>query len=269
MLAIEYLAHKFTAAVAGKVQRNTEKYNGYCVANFSQAKGQVLSSIMENRDTFGGICEALSVSWIKYHADDDSMWNHVFVSGDSRNINLNEINKIKMLQQFNMNAENQDDLSEKWLISKGIMPIQVSMVGSEGFTRGSNERFLNGVHGRKIRKNKRGETHTNPIELARAIARTSSAAGEYKKIGVHGKFAHAMAAYSGGEGVVFFDPNFGEFAFENANDFVNWFANHFWSKSHYGFGLGGGWELRHYSSKMGRVANRQIRPRLRTGTFIR
>jgi hypothetical protein len=61
--------------------------------------------------------------------------------------------------------------------------------------------------------------------------------------------AHAMAAYVGGAGVTFFDPNFGDFTFATKAQFVDWFGT-FWHRSFYGNpfqGLGDSTEICEYA----------------------
>jgi hypothetical protein len=86
--------------------------------------------------------------------------------------------------------------------------------------------------------------------LASAICDTAAHdAGRYLMIGIEGTVgAHSMAAYVATD-VCFFDPNFGEFWFENHHMFQAWFTGYFWHASMYGVGLGGSYRVRSYSGR--------------------
>ena len=74
-------------------------------------------------------------------------------------------------------------------------------------------------------------------------------AGRYRKIGIEGMAGgHSMAAHIAGD-VCLFDPNFGEFWFENHDMFQSWFTGYFWHASMYSVGLSGSYRVHSYSGQ--------------------
>ncbi|WP_157953842.1 YopT-type cysteine protease domain-containing protein [Microbulbifer sp. A4B17] len=230
-----------TGTRVGPVQRSVAQHGGTLQYNFSQCLDPVKAQITIHQDTAGGVCESLSAHWIKFHAEDDSLWNWLFPNGA---LSEQHLFHVMTLHQIGGNAPNQDQVSEAWLQSHNVLPLQNN--GGVGIAGPNGRRQIHVVTGPRLDQGQ--TTMRNSAALADEIIREPTrSAGSYKKIGISGKVgAHAMAAWVA-EDVLFFDPNFGEFWFPTKNAFRNWFVNSFWNTSMYAIGLSGSYDVRCYA----------------------
>jgi YopT peptidase len=217
-----------------------------CTSTFSQCRDPVLGMILQDDDTAGGVCEALSGYWILHHAAGGSLWNWLTPNGPDQT-DPGPLWAVMALQREGVRAANQNAVTNRFLQSNGIDQLSSS---ADAFT------------GRGIRYGtttlRHGEGTTgffSVLSLAEAIARDVTrvgqrSGGQYKKIGISGMAgAHAMAAWVA-EDVCFFDPNFGEFWFPNGASFVTWFSGSFWYRSMYAAGLSGQFEIDSFAKRL-------------------
>lgn len=221
------------------VRNSVSRNNGFCTWQFSQIKDPVATIIGKNNITKDGICEMLSAKWIECHAKDDHLANWLKSSNSSI-----DSSKIRQLMQLfiigsEMNRQaiignpqprgriDQTQATINWLQAKGILqrrtvrPIQFQNHAPENIPYTAGDRRSGG--GRAI----------HATNLGNAIANTlNNGTGSYRTIGIWGPGGgHAIAAWVG-EDATLFDPNFGEFWFENKADFIDWFPT-FFKKSCY------------------------------------
>lgn len=245
MPSIESIANFITGTRVGPVQRSVTKYGGHCTFEFTQCKPPVSTTLAANAETSGGVCEALSAHWIRYHAIEQSLWNWLIVDGA---VDLAKLQQhVMALQISGQNADNQDAASEAWLRQQGVLRIQQNSTAASSTHRRLGFIQHQGLH---LGASQAGTTSFFARnDLARAILQdTTGGAGCYKKLGLTGKAgAHAMAFWVA-QDVVFFDPNFGEFYFKERAGFYNWFTQSFWHRSLYSAGLSGSYDLLPYAA---------------------
>ena len=222
-----------------RVRNSAGQNGGQCTWEFSQMVGTVSSIIGTHAGSKDGICEMLSAKWLECHAKEGHLAN--WIKGSGSDIDPSKVRNLMQLfiigSEMNRQAivgnavaggtVDQTNATARWLEAKGIRhrksikPVQFlngpsvsTPVGSTG-SRGGGAR---GLHSANI-----GSAIANIV---------NTGTGSYRMIGIYGPGgAHAMAAWVGAD-VAFFDPNFGEFWFENRRDFIAWFPT-FFSKACY------------------------------------
>jgi len=211
-------------------------HNGGYVA-YSQALAETDNLIRLSRYTADGICQALAAKWIIQHANDDSLWNWLFVRG-TRSINQGAI--VNLMHNFtdgvarhgksaNPTSKNkyplgmtyQDYVTERYMEIYGV---QRRKMVFKGFLGNQHHLIGTGADGYCIAHRMQGSF-------------LNSLGGSYVLIVIRGKdknkpVGHAMSAFVGSEDFVFFDPNFGEFWFPSHEKFQAWFKG-YWSTSGY------------------------------------
>ncbi|MBL6454716.1 YopT-type cysteine protease domain-containing protein [Belnapia sp. T6] len=235
---LERFGHWCGRTAAPLVQRSVANPQ-LCTSTFSQCRDPVLGMITQDEATAGGVCESLSGHWIWYHAKGDSLWNWLTPNGPDQ-VAPGPLWAVMALQREGDRAPNQNAVTNQFLRERGILQMKSSAdaFSSRGRRYGTGElRHAEGSSGFF-------SARTLAESIARDFTRAGGrSAGQYKKIGISGKAgAHAMAAWVA-EDVCFFDPNFGEYWFPNAANFVTWFAGSFWYRSMYAAGLSGSFEI--------------------------
>ena len=215
---------------------------GACTKNkgayvyYSQAMEPTNTLIKMLPYTSGGICNALSAKWIEQHANDGSLWNWLFAPGTTyiqqsmiANLMINFTESVVNSDSRVANptarkafkgGDYQEFVTDKYLLMYGIRRRRIA----QSWITGSIENCIKWGYGSKT-----------GVELAGRLQPKwmVTKSGTYAIINILGKGGgHAMAAWVG-EDVAFFDPNFGEFYFSNAQDFQKFF-NEFWRLSGYG-----------------------------------
>ena len=178
------------------VQQLARDYNGQCTWDFSQ--GIPLDFIRGPAGT--GICMALSCHWIKYHALDDSLVNHLGAVWNPHRrtyiqFNRHEYQRIADWQRNLANFPNWVMGYQAWFRNQTLDILGQNVVPmSNAALRPALER-INGAYALIILERQNGPD------------------------------SHAVAAYIGGDGedACFFDPNYGEFWFPNREDFFFFF----------------------------------------------
>ena len=182
-------------------------HNGVQTFDFNQAKATRQAGEPPN----GGICLSLSCHWIKYHAYDDSLVNHIGGVKDRNGRTLLAFDKgeYKRLIQWQRNIisfPNWEMAYQSW-IRNNKLQIRSDRTITSGLAKLKNE-----------------------LSLIRS--------GGYAMLIIKGQrvtYSHAVAAYIGTHDACFFDPNYGEFWFSQKSDFFkffHFFSAFFYRKSH-------------------------------------
>ncbi len=173
------------------VRQLAADYNGQLTWDFSQ--GIPLRFV--KGVTGDGICLSLACHWIKHHARDDSLVNH--------------LGGVWNPQQRTYLAFNQQEYRRLANWQRNLEQVRNWEAGYQGWFR-----------------NHQLEIHSSQeVGLSGAGLRTSleKITGGYALIivGKRAGSAHAIAVYVGGRGedACFFDPNYGEIWFEDRTDF--------------------------------------------------
>lgn len=184
-----------------------QSYNGRCTWDF----GQAMPLDFISGPTGSGICLSLSCHWIKYHAQDGSlvlklggyMKNRTYVA-----FNHNEYQRIANWQRKIENFPDWEMAYRAWLRNNQLRILSEATAPMNSAAIKPELRKINGAYALIILKSANVES------------------------------SHAVAAYIGGhnEDACFFDPNYGEFWFENREDFFfffHLFSNFFYHKNHH------------------------------------
>lgn len=242
-------------SVIHSVRTSATEAGGNVTWTFSQMTPPVDPLIKGHKTSSGGICEMLSAKWIERHAHDDHLANWLAPGGGGGGI---DASKIRLLMQLFIIG---NDMGPGDMIGRygGPNPDQTMatrmFLESRGLSlRSGSNPAVRSAAASTMTSGSRGGGKRRVLasQLARELVKERNSAGSYRTIGVWGPHAaHAMAAWVA-EDVAFFDPNFGEFWFENHTSFVNWFPT-FWHKSHYSspvVGLSDRWEVMDYAKKI-------------------
>ena len=249
---MNWLMSKMIGAYVGVVQRSAKDYGGVCTWDFSQCVNPVASLIAANPVTADGVCEMLSAKWIDAHAHDGALANWIVGSGgkiDPSKIRL-------MMQLFIVNTTmkpsqmigraitaqdkelqygdvNQDKSTRNYLASRGIIRRGGGLQNGWGVG--------NKAGGAKIK-----------VKMAEDLCDSRGGNGSYRIIGIYGGDGggHCMACFTGLQDIAFFDPNFGEFWFEDKKKFKAWFREAFFVKSTYSRLMNNRYELFDYALKV-------------------
>ncbi|GLU34255.1 YopT-type cysteine protease domain-containing protein [Trinickia caryophylli] len=214
-MVFDSLSHVFVRPLIGRVRRSVRDY-GQVTFKFSQTKGGFHRQIMKHRDTSGGTCAALAAHWIRARAQNGDLFERLYTDRQKRQLRIDELHSIK---QLTINGRDDD--------------------GDE-----QNIRNLGWLSKHSMKWNLKASQSMiarQPTELIGAILDTGAKARCYKLVPIEGPlFAHTFAAeVTRDGGIVFFDPNFGEFDFSDRNAFAEWFEKAFWIRSGYHWGTFG------------------------------
>lgn len=226
--------------IIARVRNSASEFNGYCTWHFSQIKSPVAKVLAADKETSGGICEMLSAKWILCHANGGSL--ATWLSKDGQSVAKEDIDasKIRILMQLflvgsEMNTDyilgesdrfghvDQTGATNRWLAAKGV--VQRKSIKPMTFL---NAGSVN-IPIKKKGSRSGGDRATYAGNIASEMAgHLKNSCGDYCTIGLWGpNDGHAMAAWVGSNDAVFFDPNFGEFWFQNKKDFISWFPTFF------------------------------------------
>lgn len=245
---VHYVMHSILGGKVASVRATAARNGGKCTWAFSQVQNPVKSLICSHGDTSGGICEMLSAKWLEMHAKGDHMAN--WLQGRDGQIDASKVRYLmqlfaigttmapgQMTERGGGGNWDQDRATQQWLCAKGVVR-RGSIVGMRW-----GQDFLHGEQGANAQRG--GRRRDFAAQLGRAITASYES---YKMVGIAGpNFAHACAAWSA-QDVAFFDPNFGEFWFEDPRAFERWFPQ-FWHAAGYGtpaIGLSESYSLKEY-----------------------
>lgn len=215
---------------------------GACTKKFNQADPRTAKPKPGTRSGQGflalsrgkgipGVCYALSIAWIAYHADGKDFWGWLYEPDPNEpdhgydRLNRPTAERLVNLQLI-INAMNQ------WQIIDGKWVDPMERYADE-FMRsmGVGKMSFGGIKWTEIR--------TLPFAVARDVASDRySAIDSYKLLRFQGRrnpagkvATHVCAAWVGND-VTYFDCNYGEFWFPTRSAFRQWFF-HYWFASFY------------------------------------
>ena len=157
-----------------------------------------------------GICLSLSCHWLKYHASNDSLVNHIGGVTDRNGHVLLAFKKDEY---------------------KALIRWQQRIAAFPDWQMGYKAWIRN--QGLQIRSEQTSTTGLKPLHSKLSLIRDGYAMIIMK--GRETSCAHAVVAYIGTEDACFFDPNYGEYWFPRRRDFFNFFhffSAFFYRKSH-------------------------------------
>lgn len=209
-------------------------YNAVVVSGFSQSIEPVKSFLKLTPETKNGICQGLVDRWIAAHADEGSLWNDLYT-----NVNGTPCLKIDVVRaimtEFTAGLGNSKTSvgpyqmvnSELYLMRRGVIPRMNLSDGHRMHDAGYKTQAGKVVADPDLAKKILGK-----LPMCRAHGR---GVGSYASIVIKSPSGgHIMCAYLGGTAgvansalpfsdVSFFDPNIGEYWFQNAADFGRFF----------------------------------------------
>lgn len=226
----------YNLALVARVRASVLKHGGCCTWRFSQFIEPVLGVWSNHPDVGDGICEMLSTRWIERHASGSSLASWLSSPGGIDESKIRQMMQLcavgttmksGMMVERNSGTVNQTEASMRWLQRHGILPCRVMTLDGAGNIGSTVMDMRSGNRG-----NRTCASFTN--EIAVCIHRDlQGCCNNYALLGIYGSTrGHAMAAWVGGD-IYFFDPNFGEFYFNDRLSFLNWFPT-FFIKSNYG-----------------------------------
>lgn len=238
-------AHLDMPAKHAKLHQLAIECGGACTKKFSQGSDDRTKGVgywYHQRKTasgarWGGICKALSIYWIAYHANDEDFWGWLFKDGWAQAERAEAI--CNLHGSYKTTKLTADVWSASVLAKVGVIPQRANhnggdlkITGVANQRSGSNRSYLAGAL------------------MASEIAPDYRGVGRYKQFSFyHDSGGHAVAAWVA-EDVCFFDPNYGEYWFETARNFRRWFPK-FWELT-YGPKYTGHWYANSYGKKVGR-----------------
>jgi len=214
------------------LNQHAQKHNGVRTWGFSQAD---LGVWLHYRTM--GICAALSANWIKYHAHDDSLANHLGYGGVGR-LNVGTLKQIAQEHKdaSKTNGSNQRHKLGLWLKKHGIVSMSVSRYSTCKKEEGGREVLTEMLVRDPIFEKNEGVGDCPNIEneIVNALKKYNTC---YARINFFSRRAgHSVAVWLGqptfssrGD-ACFFDPNYGEYWFENKQDFFLFFPGYYRSK---------------------------------------
>ncbi|MBB4264897.1 YopT-type cysteine protease domain-containing protein [Roseospira visakhapatnamensis] len=190
----------------------------------------------------GGVCKALSLYWIGFHATDDSFWHWIYADPKAGRIRQKGANQLHGALVIMLHTEYGDRRQDRHthlanapvandMLTGGPRPARAER--SEIYKDAFAESFLRPY---KVTP-RRGITGSDAFRATASIGGSRLTAKEvtdavtahtgcYCQLstsggsGTHGK--HAMALWVGQQDISFFDPNNGEFWFPNHKAFQRW-----------------------------------------------
>jgi YopT peptidase len=185
-----------------------------------------------------GICAALAAQWIRYHAHEDSLANYLGGGGVGP-LNVAKLKEIALDHKIASDSEDstQAEMLQLWLKGHGIYPLARSFAVKTGGKR------LTPGHQPARDMDPKSEAGADSLDLCPNIEHDIvNAMRKYNTCYVRVNFGgkrkpgHAVAAWLGqptrdrGGDACFFDPNYGEFWFEDKADFFAFFPGFYQAK---------------------------------------
>ena len=227
----------------------SQQYNGYCTWDLSQSLPPVdRMARMGGVDMGRGICLGLASHWIRYHAWDDSLVNHlggIAINNGHSFIPLN-IRLLARIKQCQQQWRGRLDDALIWLGNpvNDIIKVRTSLNTPVHLNigRGGNAVRLTNLPGSRdavrltnLPGSRNANTRGHVVNWAGMSDDLDKVSGAYAMIVLHGpRGGHACTAWIGGRGedACFFDPNFGEYWFEDKRNFFRFlrlFAQNFYN----------------------------------------
>lgn len=241
-----------------KVRFTAQIFKGQLLEPFSQGDwnqglGRIMAQIPEAAN---GICKSLCMHWVAHHANDEagrfSDAARQMGSGGRRGagdfggvgIVLNQMaygNALAAALPGTV-AQVKDQFTDDFLRKRGIVRQMNIKHPSRNLTppglKLGTSRTVSTAFGRQL--------------ASRIVGHHSAGYWTYKIISIHGQAGgHAVAAFVGDD-ALFFDPNYGIFYFDKADDFRQWFGEPggFYWESNYVRELGDDFAIKSYARGM-------------------
>ncbi|WP_051228908.1 YopT-type cysteine protease domain-containing protein [Paludibacterium yongneupense] len=229
-MLLDRMLHLAVSSRVAPVRASVADGGGRVVFAFSQSQPPFVNEIMRDEATSAGVCEALAAHWIETHSRGSSLWQERYHCSGALGLRPESLVSVKRLQSAGVARDaEQDDATEIWLVLNGVLPrpLHARRVPETlpALYCGSN--LIEGTTGAE------GTRRLLDVMLARR--------GEdalYKKVQLQGRYCGHTLAVHIDQGVSFFDPNFGDFRFDDHAAFRRWFSGEFWPRSCYGLELG-------------------------------
>jgi hypothetical protein len=220
------------------------RHHGNPTWPFSQTSFAVLKRIFSDPKTRWGICAALSVHWIREHADGGTLAT-LLGGGGLGSINVPKLREIAVLQSeaSQGTGDEQQQALTQWLRAANIVPVTKSMTIKSDAMR-FKQRYPAGWKGGSTEvertdsreKQRRFEDITQ--ELTDEMMHHENC---YMRVNFGGTCmgrpaAHAIAVFIGQKNkisdgdAIMFDPNYGEFWFEEKAHFATFFPEFYRAK---------------------------------------
>ena len=202
----------------------SEQYHGICTWDLSQSLPPVQRMArMGGVDMGQGICLGLASHWIRYHAWDDSLVNHlggVAINNGHSFIPL-DLRLLAHIKQCQWQWRGRLDDALIWLGNpvNDIIKVRTSLNIPVRMNIGCG---ANAFQQTSLPGSRNTNTRGRVVNWAGLSDDLEKVSGAYAMIVLHGAGGgHAFAAWIGGRGedACFFDPNFGEYWFEDKQNF--------------------------------------------------
>lgn len=211
-----------------------KKHGGYQTWSFKQTSMSVLYRTFNDSKTRWGICAGLSACWIRFHAHDDSLANKIGGGGTGLPVSSIYIYGIAGLHASVSDGTGQQQRQglENYLRAHDIVTLQSSYI-RVGTCGGNVIAVPDSFDATNMDSNVNGIPNIE-TEIVDGMRQLRSC---YARINFGGKAlfsnaGHAVSAWfgSGDEDVAFYDPNYGEFWFQNKADFYEFFKKYYRAK---------------------------------------
>lgn len=214
-------------------------FGGGCTKHFGQGSDDERKGLgfwYHQKAGWHGVCKALSVYWIFFHALDQDFWGWLY-SGKSK-IDATKAAKIIDLHgSYKTRAKglSKDGWTDGKLWGAKLIP-RKEIVGGARLRLSAVADQAPLVAG---------------LAMAEAVASQGYEGGSYKQLSFHSPKGggHAVAAWVERD-VAFFDPNYGEYWFETKEGFRQWFGQ-FWVETGYGAKYSSEYNYTSYARKIG------------------
>ncbi len=233
--------HINIGGIQDELQQLAVERMGACTKKFKQGSeemekglGWAYHLMLRNGKKWGGVCKALCMYWIGYHATDKDFWGWLFDEKNKAQINT-AVNIISTHNSYYNRDGSKEDWAKKFLSRYRVIP--------QKGVKGNPVPPITGNAGPvKAKENDETKQRQAGAALAAQIAplkRTALNEG-YRQLSIGGGGdrndpkqggRHAVVAWVA-EDVLFFDPNHGEYWFERTDMFRQWFME-YWLLTRY------------------------------------
>ena len=221
-----------------KLHATAFTHGGACTKKFSQGSDDRTKGVgaiyhqrlKSNGKRWSGVCKALSMFWLAFHANDEDFWG--WLMGPDGQVNLEVGGFICDLHGSYSSRADHGDVTPRSLSGLSKLAFMQKQLGKAGIVPRTT------AAGGSMSTNAQAFTRNSSIgrgrEIANVLAPDYKMGGAmYKQLSFAGDTgAHATVAWIA-QDACFFDPNFGEYWFEKVSDFRRWFEL-FWVYSGYG-----------------------------------
>jgi virulence surface antigen len=233
-----------------KARNELPKYNGVMTWNFSQMDFTVWNIIRKDDVSAHGICELLSAQWVVDHAYGGSLHNRV--TDAQGKLSASAIRMI--MQNFVAGYERQETQTNNFLVARGVLPrLRSRNITSTSYKKvGGKSVEVTRTAAQSSEMRQAGGAGSVGIALSQALRDVSNCYALVDFGGASAAHCTAVwiggATYSSGGDAAYYDPNAGEFWFENKQNFFDWFTV-FYESAYQGWpcNFNSSWTVRPYA----------------------